>query len=639
VKRRRDRILFLIAALFSIAMHVAALYLVFNLPIGSANSVLFADIPLRDIELTPIDRSPDDLIVTPGSEPVDLGAAPGPGTSGAAASAGGFDPASVGKLSGKMLGSTPAPANLKAPGFNAPAVAEGAPIDPTVIHAAPKAAAPTAAPSRVIDATPRLLAGASPKVALPEFVGETDRVVAETPITDRRNAAARIDVAQLKKLDDVLSPAGAATGIGSGVPALGLDPGNIRIGLPGIPGVPGGMGPGGGSSPPPIAAITPKVELPKLPPRLPEPPPSVTKPAVNDKPVIHLDEDFDYQLRVLPELPADPGFFGLGSNRHDNEPGWYEVRISPRRSLRRLRPLHKDVIYVLDTSESVPPAWIEEIKAGVVDALDSLNDGDRFNLVLFKDNVSVMSPTGLLAASPANKAAAPRFLKSAESSGWTDLNKALGQLIVRHTDPDRVYQIVLLSDGIPTRGEIDAREIINLITRENDLVASIFAVAVGDRTNNTLLEFLTYRNKGFVVYPKGSGQCGSFIRDLAARLRYPVVKDATFTAVGVDSSSIYPRIPRDMYQGEPVLLYGRYTPGVADRLSMRLGGVSGADVLDLTFTLDFRKAQRAENALATEWAFWKLHHLYSEIIRQGETPALKKQIEELKDKYKLKTTY
>jgi hypothetical protein len=39
------------------------------------------------------------------------------------------------------------------------------------------------------------------------------------------------------------------------------------------------------------------------------------------------------------------------------------------------------------------------------------------------------------------------------------------------------------------------------------------------------------------------------------------------------------------------------------------------------------------------WGFWKLHHLYSEIIRQGERPELKGQIKELKDRFDLKVLY
>jgi Ca-activated chloride channel family protein len=201
-----------------------------------------------------------------------------------------------------------------------------------------------------------------------------------------------------------------------------------------------------------------------------------------------------------------------------------------------------------------------------------------------------------------------------------------------------VYQIVLVSDGKPTAGSLDARQIINLITRENDLVGSIFCVGVGDSMNRELLEFLAYRNKGFVVYPETWMQTAATMRDLAGRLRFPVLKDATFDAVGVDTATIYPRIPRDVYQGIPLKLYGRYTD-VARQLSMRLTGVNSADVLDLTFKLDFTAALPGDEILAHDWAFWKLHHLYSEVIRQGQTEELQKQMDQLRRRYDLKLAY
>ena len=39
------------------------------------------------------------------------------------------------------------------------------------------------------------------------------------------------------------------------------------------------------------------------------------------------------------------------------------------------------------------------------------------------------------------------------------------------------------------------------------------------------------------------------------------------------------------------------------------------------------------------WAFWKLHHLYSEVIRTGEDPQLLHQIEMLQNQYGLQTLY
>ncbi|MEX0742536.1 MAG: VWA domain-containing protein, partial [Phycisphaeraceae bacterium] len=221
------------------------------------------------------------------------------------------------------------------------------------------------------------------------------------------------------------------------------------------------------------------------------------------QPVEHLDDDFTYELRATHEFARARGLFDLlGVTGQQDEESWFEVRVAPRQSLRRLEPLNKDVVWAIDTSASISPWYVNQMRSGVRQALRTLNDGDRFNILLFAEEVQTLSPDGLLEANDANIEKAQTFLNQAQASGGTDVNRALSQLLVRDVPPDRVYQIILLSDGVPTRGSINPRNIIDIITRENDRVASIYAVGVSDKQDRKLLELLAYRNKGRVAYPE-----------------------------------------------------------------------------------------------------------------------------------------
>ena len=51
------------------------------------------------------------------------------------------------------------------------------------------------------------------------------------------------------------------------------------------------------------------------------------------------------------------------------------------------------------------------------------------------------------------------------------------------------------------------------------------------------------------------------------------------------------------------------------------------------------KTLKGGKPIATQWAFWKLHDVYSLIIREGEQDALLDQVKELRKKYGLKTLY
>ncbi|MBI1373572.1 MAG: VWA domain-containing protein [Phycisphaera sp.] len=637
--RHREEKLFSLAMIGSVIVHALLVIGIMNFPLGlgQMDTALFAEAEPTKLEAVEVFRSTNDLIEdnTAGGTEVDPTLGDRTATAGA-----------IGEDSRKTLDAIkpdelklPAPPREPRERAANPDVASPSPAAPKATHVKPAAA-------HTLDLTQKLLAIANPEVALPRYVGPSDTVIAPNPNENAIDPSTRISQAQLNKLLAKLdggSGGGLAAGVlpgGSASVADLFDDGAVNLRTapprPAPPALPRPVAP----KPTITESSKPVTPIPPLP-KLPDLPPAVTAPTPekpDEKPPIHLDDDFEYSLHVCRELPRSRGLFGGSSRKDPNEPDWFEVRITPKRTLRRLKHLHKDVVFVIDTSSSITDAWVNRVKSGVGLALESLNPGDRFNIVMFKETIDVLSTDGLLDASPTNADKAKQFLKAAESSGYTDVNRALGRLIVRSTPPDRVYQIIMISDGKPTRGTIDPRSIINLITRENDLVASIYCVAVGDTIDQQLLDFLAYRNKGNVIRPADVGQAESAIQQLAGELRYPLVKQATFDAIGIDTDAVFPSIPRDIYQGQTLSLYGR-CKSTDDNLSMRLMGISGDDKLDLTLTLNFATADVQDGELAKRWAFWKLHHLYSEIIRQGETPELKKQIDDIRKRYKIETTY
>lgn len=340
------------------------------------------------------------------------------------------------------------------------------------------------------------------------------------------------------------------------------------------------------------------------------------------RPPQSLDDDFDYLLRRYDEA---------------GQPGWFEIEVVPQRSLRKLRAMSKDVVFLVDTSSSLPQATVDQAVRGVRDALGTLNEGDRFNIVLFNERVRFFSPDRPHPATQANLVKAGDFLRVAKAEGYTDVNTALSRLLQRDTDADRVYNLVLISDGQPTRGVIDTRDLINLITRDNDLSASIYCVGIGRRPDRELLNFLAYRNKGFCLFEIDSQRTAATVVDLLSRIRYPLIKDVRLNIVGLDPSTVYPRDLPNIHQNQRFDVFGRYV--VPGQFTMRILGRGADGPVDFTFNRDLERAPVGDRAIARDWAFWKLHHLYSEVLLRGETPALQRQIDELGERYDLKTLY
>lgn len=342
----------------------------------------------------------------------------------------------------------------------------------------------------------------------------------------------------------------------------------------------------------------------------------------------NLDDDFAY--RVTTYTPTD-------RRGRATEDGYFRVDITAQRSLRKLATSPKDVIFIIDTSSSVPADWVTEVTRGVREALVTLNEGDRFNIVLFNDRVSLLSEEGTVEATPEHFAMARTFLAEAESVGYTDVNAAMRQLLVRDVDPGRVYDLVLISDGQSTRGVTSTRDLINLITRDNDMIASIYCVGVAPQQNRELLNFLAYRNRGFSVYADRKEDAARVVGDLMSRLRYPIIKNVTLDVAGLDGTTVYPIDLPNIHQGETFSVYGRFAD--ADEFTMQITGNSGGRGVSFTFTRDLDLAPVGDDAISTRWAFWKLHALYSRIIQEGEQPQLLAEVQRLRERYGLRTLY
>jgi len=342
---------------------------------------------------------------------------------------------------------------------------------------------------------------------------------------------------------------------------------------------------------------------------------------------------------VLPETLDDDFEYRLTRFREDrDEPGFFRVEIIGRRTLRKLPAMPKDVVFLIDTSGSVPGDWVKQMVRGVGQGLNLLNEQDRFNIVMFKDNPAFFSTDGPTQATAENIARGQSFLTTAESSGWTDMNTALSRLLVRDLDVQRVYYLILISDGQPTRGVINTRDLINIITRNNDLAASIYCVGVGRRVNRELLDFLAYRNKGFSLEVDRVPDTAPTLLGLMSRLRYPIIKDVRLNVVGLgQNAEVYPRDLPNIHQGERAVIYGQYDQ--AGEFTTRITGSNAAQPVDFTFTRALAKAPEGDETIRRQWAFWKLHNLYAQMIRFGETEALKDQIRQLQREYDVQTLY
>lgn len=214
-----------------------------------------------------------------------------------------------------------------------------------------------------------------------------------------------------------------------------------------------------------------------------------------------------------------------------------------------------ELIFIVDVSGSMSGTSIEQARAALRQGLDRLNARDRFQIVAYSDDYRLFRSEPV-AASTLNIAAAKLWSYGLRADGGTELLPALQAVLKMHANGERLRQIVLLTDGC--------------LGNEDQLFASLraglgearlYAVAIGSAPNHHLATKMAEYGRGTFKAITDGSEVQAQMGRLLDQITSPVLTDLHLTWQGVKVEDVLPRRLPDLYQGQPVLLYGRLGPG------------------------------------------------------------------------------
>lgn len=317
--------------------------------------------------------------------------------------------------------------------------------------------------------------------------------------------------------------------------------------------------------------------------------------------------------------------------------GYFRLRIAPKQGA-AIEILPKEVTFVVDASSSITQRKLDRTVAGVIASIQKLKPDDWFNIVVFRDSPSLFRPEPIPATSQ-NKAEAESFLKGAEARGQTNVYEGIRPVVETPPRDGAPSIVIVASDGRPTTGMVDARNVINALTDQNSLRYSIYAFGGGNTVNRYLLDLLAYRNKGESHVSAQIDAMRDELPTFVDRLSDPILVDCTADFGGLDPSDIFPKEIPDFYRGQAVTVYGRFDPKKDREFAMRLVGKAGAREKEVVFREDLSKAATGDDRIARTWAFRRVYFLIGEICRTGERPELLAELRALSRKYQIRTVY
>ncbi|MET0508913.1 MAG: marine proteobacterial sortase target protein [Burkholderiaceae bacterium] len=228
-------------------------------------------------------------------------------------------------------------------------------------------------------------------------------------------------------------------------------------------------------------------------------------------------------------------------------------------------PLARETTFVIDTSGSMGGSSIDQARQALLFALERLRPGDAFNLIEFNSHHASLFAAAV-PVDPRTLERARQWVRKLSARGGTEMRGAVSQALSAPLAAGRLGQVVLITDGAVDYEE----QLVAQIEREiGD--RRLFTVAIGSAPNSWFLRRLAEIGGGTLTQIGRIAEVERRMAALFSRLAQPASTDL---ALAVEGATLLdpPRLPRDLYAGEPLVALLRLSgPPAQVRLSGRQG--------------------------------------------------------------------
>jgi len=255
-----------------------------------------------------------------------------------------------------------------------------------------------------------------------------------------------------------------------------------------------------------------------------------------------------------------------------------------------LLTLPKHVIFVLDISGSMSGEKINQLKDAMFTILDDMTDKDYFNIITFSSGVSHWNPQReielttsanedfnpifdvqgeqfVIEATEQNKKDAIKHIIDINAGGGTNINEGLleGLKIAKFARQneklpgDMQSILVFLSDGQPSSGVTNGKEITQNVEKANILQVPIYSLGFGRDADFGLIKEISADSDAFSKQIYEGSDAAIQLENFFAEISSPLLSDLKFSYVGelVDNSSLSKPEVRTFFKGAEFVVAGK----------------------------------------------------------------------------------
>jgi len=193
-----------------------------------------------------------------------------------------------------------------------------------------------------------------------------------------------------------------------------------------------------------------------------------------------------------------------------------------------------------------------------------------------------------------------------------------------------------MTDGLPSVGEQNPERIAAQAERDRGN-ARLFAFGIGYDVNTYLLDRLSAAGRGATEYVEPDESVESAIGALVARIQHPVLTDLALDAsVGIEE--VYPERLPDLFAGDELVVFGRYT-GTSREGRVTIRGTRAGRPETYGTTAAFPQTENGNDFVPRLWAARKIGVLQQSIRLHGANPEVIEEIKQTALRYGLLSEY
>jgi Ca-activated chloride channel family protein len=319
------------------------------------------------------------------------------------------------------------------------------------------------------------------------------------------------------------------------------------------------------------------------------------------------------RARPAAEHPASDRAFGL-------------LTLLPPAPEAASEPLPRDLIALIDTSGSMQGAPLAQAKRVVSELVESLGEGDRFELIEFSSQPRRWK-RGPERATFANKLVAKRWIHGLEASGGTEMRDGLLEALAP-LRADAQRQVVLVTDGLVGF----ETEMVSALLWRLPSGSRVHCVGIGSAMNRSLTSALARAGRGVEVLIDCDESSGDATRRLLAHTAAPALVDLQLEG---DALLRPPpaRVP-DVYAGCPLRLPLALR---AEGGTLRVRAKSARGEWSAELAVPATALGEGNRALPALFARERVEGLELELAAGGDAQEREREIEQLGIDYQIST--